>query len=312
MSGACVKIAEITANAAVQKAAIQASVDSNPFAIGNKIVGAISGLLGGQNESSQMTESITNNRMRIIQDSIIKNNCANNTSVNQTNSIVQSPECLTTIGIICRNPITGIQDMNCVNQMGNAIKINGINQSNNLKAKSQCQINAALQALSTQESTITNVAALKAIQDAENSGAKNKTTQADCTEVNSDISDEKYLQAYSECVNKVKTNQLNLLNTCSATNISQANDADLMNNCLVSAGIISDSSQGSGIKNDTSISSEQKAIGIGSIASLASLGSSSILIVIVIIIVIVAAPMLMGNGDPNQPLDPKQALKFMV
>lgn len=297
MAGACAQIAAIAADADVKKAAISAVKDSIPV-IGflNKIVDKI----GGSNESQQRNDSITNTNIKAINESIISNNCKNSTSVDQTNSIVQSPECLTSIGTICRNPITGAIDIACVKEMSSAVKIKGIKQSNSAKAKSDCEINATIQALSKQESSVANAAAMKALQDAQGIGASNKTQQAGCTEVNTNISDEKYLKAMSECVNETKSKQLNLLNTCGATDVQQANDVDLMNKCLIGAGIISETSQGSAVKNELSIASEQTAVGISPFASMASSASCCCCCIIIIIVVVVFGAMGAAGGDGSK------------
>ncbi len=304
MSGACTKIAQITADADVKKDAIRAVKDSIPI-IGtlNKLVDKI----GGQNESSQQINSFTSTDIKMIQDSRKSNNCKNVTTSDQKNEIIQNPDCIKNISYICGNPITGKPDLNCIKEMTAVMKIKGINQSNKAKAASDCEINAAIQALSKQESSIENVAKLQALQNASGSGASNKTQQAGCTEINTNISDEKYLKAMSECINEVKTTQLNMLNVCGATDVNQSNDVDLMNKCLVGAGIISQSSQGSSTKIDTSVASEQTAIGLSPMASLASSGSSCICCC-VIIIIIVLVPMLMGGGDPMEGLNKLKSL----
>jgi hypothetical protein len=305
MAGACERIAAINADADVKKTAIKAVQDNNPLALFNKIVDKV----GGSNESTQMTVNVANTNMKMINDSIISNNCKNSTSVDQTNSIIQSPDCLTSIGTICRNPITGNIDIACVKEMSSAVKIKGINQSNSAKANSQCEINAAIQAMSKQESTIDNVAKLKAMQDAQGMGASNKGTQAGCNEVNTNISDEKYLKSMSECINEVKTKQLNLLNTCGASDVDQANDVDLMNKCLVGAGIISETSQAASVKNKSDIASEQTAVGITPFASMASSASCCCCCIIIIIVVVVFGAMGAGGGNPADAFNKFKSFK---
>jgi hypothetical protein len=305
MSGACTQIAKITADADVQRDAIRAVKDSIPI-IGtlNKLVDKI----GGQNESSQQINSFTSTEIKAIQDSIISNNCKNVTDLSNVNEINQNPDCYKNIVLICQNPITGVTDMKCVKEMAAAMTIKKINQTNKVKATSDCIINAAIQALTQQESSVENIAKLQALQNASGSGASNKTQQAGCSEINTNISDEKYLKAMSECINDVKSKQLNTLKVCGATDVDQTNDVDLMNKCLISAGIISQSSQGSSTKVESGILSEQTAIGLSPMASLASCGSSFICSC-VIIIIIVLIPMLMGGGDPMEGLNKLKSLK---
>jgi len=305
MSGACTQIAKILADADVQKAGIDALKESVPF-MGpiNKAIGKI----GGQNESSQQINSFTNTDMKMIQDSIISNNCSNVTELSNVNEINQNPDCYRNIALICQNPITGVVDFNCVKEMSAAMTIKKINQTNKVKATSDCVINSTILALTKQESSIENIAKMQALQNASGSGATNKTQQAGCSEINTNISDEKYLKAMSECINDVKSKQLNILNVCGATDVRQANDIDLMNKCLIGAGIISESSQGSSTKIDTSVASEQTAIGISPMASLASLGACCCCCCIIIII-IVLVPTLMGGGDPMEGLNKLKSLK---
>jgi hypothetical protein len=254
----------------------------------NKLVDKI----GGTNESTQQTVSVTTTNMRSLVDSLISNNCKNSTAVDQTNSIVQSSDCLLSIGTICG------KNFECIKEMQKSVQIKGVKQSNSAKANSQCEINATIQALSQQESTVENVAKLKALQDAQGIGASNKSQQAGCSEVNTNITDEKYLKTMSECVNETKAKQLNLLNTCNATDVDQANDVDLMNKCLIGAGILAESKQGSSVKNVTDIASEQTAVGITPFASSASIGSCVCCCCIIIIIAVVV-PMFMGGGSPS-------------
>lgn len=303
MAGACERIAAINADADVKKAAIKAVQDNNPFAFLNKVVDK----LGGSNESQQMTVSVTNTNMKSLVESIISNNCKNSTAVDQTNSIVQSPDCLLSMRTICANAKGGV-DLECLKEMKETVKIKGIKQSNSAKAQNTCEINAAIQALAQQDSTVENVAKLKALQDAQGIGASNKTQQSGCSEVNTNITDEKYLKTMSECTNEIKAKQLNLLNTCGATDVDQANDVDLMNKCLIGAGIIAETKQGSSVKNTTSMESDQKAVGISPMASLASLGSCCFCCCIIIIIAVVV-PMLMGGGDPMDSLNKLKSFK---
>ena len=305
MAGACERVAAIAADADVKKTAIKAVERSIP------IVGFLNNVvdkLGGSNESQQMNVSVTNTNIKSLTESIISNNCKNSTAVDQTNSIIQSPDCNKSIRTVCENTKTGEVDLACVKEMQASVKINGIKQSNAAKANNTCEINAAIQALSQQESTVENVARMKALQDAQGTGASNKTQQSGCSEVNTNITDEKYLKTISECTNEIKVKQFNLLNTCNATDVDQANDVDLMNKCLIGAGIIAETKQGATVKNTTSMESDQKAVGLSPMASLASLGSCCICCCIIIIIVVVV-PMLMGGGDPKEALNGLNTLK---
>jgi hypothetical protein len=289
MSGACERIQAIISDAEVKKAGIQAIQDNNVFALFNKLADKI----GGKNESTQMTVSVQQSLMKSIQDTQIKNNCSNVTNIEQTNSIVQSPACIEAIGSVCRNTKTGEPNLQCVKEMNKTVLIKGVKQGNAAKSKSSCQINSAIQALTKQESSIENVARMKAMQEAQGMGASNKGQQVGCSDIKSEVSDEKYLKAVSECVNQVKATQLNLLNTCNADGVDQANDVDLMNDCLIGAGIVSETSQSASNKNTSEIASEQLAVGITPFMSSASLGSCCICCIIIIIIIAVVG---VGGG----------------
>jgi hypothetical protein len=300
MSGACERIQAIISDAEVKKAGIQAIQDNNPFALFNKL----SDKIGGKNESNQMTVSVQQSLMKSIQDTQIKNNCTNVTNIEQTNSIVQSPACIEAIGSVCRNTKTGETNLQCVKEMNKTVLIKGVKQGNAAKSKSSCQINSAIQALTQQESTVENVARMKAMQEAQGMGASNKGQQAGCSDIKTEVSDEKYLKAVSECVNQVKATQLNLLNTCNADGVDQANDVDLMNDCLIGAGIISETKQSTSNKNTSDITSEQLAVGITPFMSSASLGSCCICCIIIIIIIAVVgvgggAASGMGSSDSS-------------
>jgi hypothetical protein len=298
MAGACERVAAIVADADVKKTAIKAVQDNNPFAFLNKVVDK----LGGSNESQQMNVSVTNTNMKSLVESLISNNCKNIASVDQTNQIVQNTDCLLSMGTICG------RDVACLKEMKEAVLIKGVKQSNKAQAVNSCEINATIQALAQQESTVENVAKLQALQDAQGIGASNKTQQSGCSEVNTNITDEKYLKTISECTNEIKAKQLNLLNTCGASGVDQANDVDLMNKCLIGAGIIAKTAQGSAVKNTTSMESDQKAVGISPMASLASLGSCCFCCCIIIIIAVVV-PMFMGGGNPAATLNKFKSFK---
>ena len=81
-----------------------------------------------------------------------------------------------------------------------------------------------------------------------------------------------------------------------------------MNKCLIGAGIIAKTAQGSAVKNTTSMESDQKAVGISPMASLASLGSCCFCCCIIIIIAVVV-PMLMGGGNPAATLNKFKSFK---
>jgi hypothetical protein len=294
MSGACTQIAAITANASVQKAGIDAVRKNNPFALWNNIVDAV----GGKNDLEQLSTTVINNNTKLINESIIKNNCKNATATDQTNIIRQSRGCLSVIGDVCENPVTGKPDTECMKLMMEAVRINGVNQGNSDRVLSQCNINSAIQVMANQASTIDNVARLKALQDAQGAGAQNKSQQSNCNEINTNITNEQYLKAMSECINETKTKQLNMLNVCGATDINQLNDNDVMNKCLIGAGILSKTAQTAKTKNETTIDSDQTAVGLSPMASLASCGSICCCCCIIIIIIVVVGYMQQGGKNP--------------
>jgi hypothetical protein len=292
MSGqsSCNAIASIREQGKTDRAATDALSNLNPItAIGNAF--------GSKNQSDNAVINLIRQNIKSIQDTMVKNNCNNISSLKQENIYRENPICFTSLIETCKNNITGVTDLNCLKEVRNLLNDKPpITQENKNKTSSICEINAAIQTIASQEASTQNAAMLQSMQEAKGLMSGNKTDGLNCNEINTDISNEQYLKVLLECIQESAVTQSNIIEGCHPKVSSQVNTNEDMKKCLLATGVIMSASQSSSVKNESALKSSQTAVGLDPAASLASLIPILIIVAIVIIGAVIIIPMLNKQG----------------
>jgi hypothetical protein len=187
--------------------------------------------------------NIINNNYQEIKKKINENRCANISNIKQYNIFEQPTECYDSINRTCINNITGIPDIECLNlayEILDKSSSKPITQSNINKIMSTCEINSALQVLSEKDQTEDNLATIKLLQDARSKAENRKGEDFNCTQIDTNITKEKYINAFLKCANRTSVNQENILSSCTPNISLQLNQNNQMNRCLMDSGIMSE------------------------------------------------------------------------
>lgn len=288
MSGqsSCNAIAAIREQGKTDRAAVDAIGNLNPItAIGNAV--------GSKNQSDNAVVNLIRQNIRSIQETMVKNNCSNISSLKQENIYRENPICFTSLIETCKNSKTGQTDLACLAEVRKILaERTPVTQENKNKTTAICEINSAIQAIASQEASTQNAAMLQSMQEAKGLMSGNKSDSLNCNEINTDISNEQYLKVLLECMQETSVSQSNIIEGCHPKVSSQINSNEDMKKCLLSAGVLMSSAQSSAVANDSKLAVSQTAVGLDPAASLAS--SLPILIIIVILVIgaVVILPMI--------------------
>jgi len=283
----CNDIAKIKENGKTTRAAIDA--------IGSAInpIGTLIGGLSSKNQSDNAVINLIRQNATSIQKTMIKNNCNNISSLKQENIYRENPICFTSLIEICKNYKTGETNLECLKEVRQFLKDRPpITQENKNKVQAMCEINSAIQAIASQEASTQNAALLESMQEAKGLLSSNKSDSLNCNEVNTNISNEQYLEVLLDCMQETSVAQSNVIEGCQTNVTSQINTNDDMKKCLLSAGVIQQTAQSTSAKNDSVLKSSQSATGLDAAASLASLLPIVIICCILIIGAVIVLPML--------------------
>ena len=199
--------------------------------------------------------NIINNNYKEIKEKISENRCENISNVKQYNIYVQPPTCYEAINKNCTNNKTGIPDTDCLDLLYSILDESSskqISQININKATSICEINSSLQVLSEKDQNEENLNTIKLLQDARSKATNKQPESLNCTEINSNITKEKYIRSYLTCSNRTSVDQENLISSCTPNISLQLNDNNEMKRCLQDLGIMSENEEIlENIKSDT-------------------------------------------------------------
>jgi hypothetical protein len=197
--------------------------------------------------------NIINNNYKEIKQKISENRCENISNVKQYNIYVQPPTCYEAINKNCTNNKTGIPDTDCLDLLYSILDESSskqISQININKATSICEINSSLQVLSEKDQNEENLNTIKLLQDARSKATNKQSESLNCTEINSNITKEKYIRSYLTCSNRTSVNQENLISSCTPNISLQLNDNNEMKRCLQDLGIMSEEETLENTKSD--------------------------------------------------------------
>jgi hypothetical protein len=243
--------------------------------------------LGANNESDNSIINYLKNSITNTTRVAIDEKCKNSTNINQSNVFNSTDKCMIAMYQLCKNPITGVTDLTCLDRTTKILedlrKTNiPVSQQNINTTRSLCEINSYIQALSNQETSLSNIAKLLSMQEAKSLLSSNKTSNLNCNDVNVNVTNEQFISSVLNCLNETSINQNNTINddSCGARMSSQLNTNSMFNNCLIDNGILVSNTQRATVTNDSILENKQT-------ASSFDIGSS-IMIVIIIVVVVVA------------------------
>ena len=153
--------------------------------------------------------NILTNNMKKIKQTIVNNFCQNIQDVNQKNIYIQPSSCYRAINEGCT--INKVPDLDCVrsgykylDQYSNQ----KITQDNRNVQKADCEINSIIGVLTEQEQNLDNLALIKVLQDKASSSPDSSDS---CSEITSNVTQDKYIASFLGCSNKTSVNQLNII-----------------------------------------------------------------------------------------------------
>jgi len=211
--------------------------------IAGKIVGgllkAASPLAAIIDACSSKSESVQNviNKLqtKMSSTSIAKQSseCVNSIIQSQTNSIKAglSPECIMALGA------QGYTKEE-IREMVKQSNVSNISQTNTANATNMCQMNLVLEALTNMDASIDNTTIQTAINKAKGLMSNASSKQNTCNDISLSMSACKYIQQSQCCSNSITQTQANMIDAqCmgSVVNVSQANTANAVNNCMLDA-----------------------------------------------------------------------------
>ena len=185
--------------------------------------------------------NIINNNYSEIKQKISENRCENISNVKQYNIYIQPPTCYEAINKNCTNNKTGIPDTDCLDLLYSILDESSskqISQTNINKATSVCEINSSLQVLSEKTQSEENLNTIKLLQDARSKASNKQPESLNCSEINTNITKEKYIRSYLTCSNRSSVDQENLISSCTPNISIQLNDNNEMKRCLQDLGIM--------------------------------------------------------------------------
>ena len=185
--------------------------------------------------------NIINNNYSEIKKKISENRCENISNVKQYNIYIQPPTCYEAINKNCTNNKTGIPDTDCLDLLYSILDESSskqISQTNINKATSVCEINSSLQVLSEKTQSEENLNTIKLLQDARSKASNKQPESLNCSEINTNITKEKYIRSYLTCSNRSSVDQENLISSCTPNISIQLNDNNEMKRCLQDLGIM--------------------------------------------------------------------------
>lgn len=249
-----------------------ANASSNGFNWNNLtpggLIDSIGNAFGSRNNSQTFNTNINNTSISTTDITNIFNSCSNKSSTTQTNSITQSPECILNAGIVCNG------NLDCIK---NITTISNVEQENSKTVNQNCIINNLIKTISSKDINMENTAQLVALQKASGLMSSNSNVTSNCNQVNNNLSSQSFLNAITSCANETSSNQLNVLNACNGTSISQISANNILNKCYVDQEVYKEDKIGIKTFNKANISTTQKAD-----TSMSSTSSFIIIIVLVI------------------------------
>lgn len=180
--------------------------------------------------------NILSNNIKKIKETIVNNLCQNIQDVNQKNIFIQPASCYRAINQNCTED--GVPNIDCVRFGYNFLdkySNKPVTQDNRNKQKADCEINSIIGVLTEEEQNIDSLALINLLQE-----RASKTTDANnsCSEISSNVTQDKYIASFLACSNKTAVKQQNIIKEdCSPLITSQQNINQDIKKCLNASGI---------------------------------------------------------------------------
>jgi hypothetical protein len=204
----------------------------------------ISEFMRKEEGSNNRNVNIINNNISEIKKKISENRCENISTISQQNIFIQPTTCLDSIFKNCTNLKNNTVDTECLDILMPILRNNNNNkpveQKNINETTSICEINSSLEVLSQKDRDEDNLKTIQLLQDAKAKASNKSTDGLNCTQIDNNITKEKYISSFLECSSKISVNQKNIIEGCSPNISSQLNDNNEMKRCLQDMGIIGD------------------------------------------------------------------------
>ena len=286
---------------AIQSIRTQGQTDREAIGVANNFSpGGLVDKIGARNESDNSIVNFLKNSITNTTRVAIDEKCRNSTSINQSNVYNSTDKCMLAMYQLCKNPITGITDLTCLDRTTKILedlrKTNiPLSQQNVNTTKNLCEINSYIQALSNQETSLSNLAKLLSMQEAKSILSSNKTDNLNCNDIDINVSNEQFISVILKCLNETSINQNNTINddSCGARMSSQLNTNSMFNNCLMDHGIIVSNTQRASVANDSTLENKQT-------ASAFDLGSSMMIIIIIVVVAVALFGLYSLKGDDGK------------
>jgi hypothetical protein len=258
------------------------------------------GGVGASNDSDNSVVGSIKQNFSSIQDTLVQNGCKNISTTIQENIDAQPTICWTSMWDTCKNVYTGDSNIECIEKIRLILADKKpVKQLNKNNVTNNCEINAAIEVIASQEATAKNAAILHSLQEAKGLIASNKSDGFTCNEVDQTVTSEQYLKVLLECFQETAVKQTNKITSCHPNVSEQINDNTEMKKCLLAAGVLMKSGQSASALNQSEIKTGQTAVGLDPMASLASLLPIIIIFCVIILGAVFILPMLSGSGGSS-------------
>ncbi len=185
----------------------------------------------------------------------IKNHCTNSSNIEQINKLSTSPECINMATTVCSVGNDPEKRATCVKTF---LSNENITQANKSKLEQNCMIDSLIDKISKKDASVNNLSAIMALQDAKGLMTSNKVNNAVCNNLDANLSNELFLNAYNSCINETTLKQQNLIDSCGNRDISQSNFYNSIADCLVKNKVIKNSELIGKVVDEMDIKNKQK------------------------------------------------------
>lgn len=196
--------------------------------------------------------NILSNNIKKIKETIVNNLCQNIQDVNQKNIFIQPASCYRAINTSCTE--NGVPNVDCVRVGYNFLdkySNQPVTQDNRNKQKAECEINSIIGVLTEEEQDIDSLALINLLQE-----RASKTTDANnsCSEISSNVTQDKYIASFLACSNKTAVKQQNIIKEdCFPLITSQQNINQDIKKCLNNSGIFDKDIINTNVSNSVSV-----------------------------------------------------------
>jgi hypothetical protein len=183
--------------------------------------------------------------MALIDKKLIDNRCQNSSIVNQLNEIIQPTYCYGDIQARCTDN-KGVINRECIDlnyEILDEISKKSIDQININNILSTCEINTAIEVLTSKVKSEEDLITLILLQEAKEKARNKQPGVFSCNEIDNNISKDRYTISLLECLNSSSVNQLNRAKGCNPAVAYQINENNEIKKCLINLGVLTETEE---------------------------------------------------------------------